>query len=264
MKKNILPGIYAFTASCLLLFSCQQESGGPADLTQVRTEIQAAEDAWAAALNDRDLEALMAMYADDAVSMPDNGPMLVGKDAIRTGQEQEFARTPAGLSFSFETLDVYAQGNTVTETGQSTYKDASGKIIGMGKYMCVWEKRGDKYLCIREIYNSNKASAPAAEKSIHLFDLPSDLSEAVWLDALNQLNGVIAELGYPGAGYHMYKTEGADIKNYRYYFEGVWPTAETYTTIHEDPAFTAAVDKLGPLYEKIKAVEIYRRMSHVR
>lgn len=262
MKSNLL---FTLSAACLLaLTACQQAAETPADMAQIKTEIQALEDAWAAALNAQDLDALMAMYTDDAVSLPDNAPILVGKAAIRKQQEQDFASTPAGRAYSFEALDVYGNGNTVTETGKSTYKDAAGKVTGTGKYMCVWEKQGDKYLCVREIYNSDKAPAPAADRSIHLFDLPEGVTEAAWSAALTEINGVIAELGYPGAGYYLYKTESADTKDYRYYFEGVWPSAEAYAKIHEAPAYVAASEKFGAMYDKIKAVQIYRRMNLVK
>ena len=126
------------------------------DMAQVKTEIQAAENAWAAALNARDLNALMALYADDAVNMANNAPMLVGKAAIQQHQEKDFKTMPAGMTFTFETMDVFGDGNIVTETGKTTYKDAAGKVTGTGKYMAVFEKRDGKYLCIREIYNSDK------------------------------------------------------------------------------------------------------------
>lgn len=176
----------------------------PVGLAQVKSDIQAAENAWAAALNARDLDALMALYADDAVSMTNNAPMLAGKDAIRKNQEQEFASTPEGLNFTFEVLDIYGDGNTVTETGASTYKNADGEVVGTGKYMCVWKKQDGKYLCVREIYNGDSPSVPK-DKSIHLFDLPADVAEADWAAALAETNGVIAELGYPGAGYFSIK-----------------------------------------------------------
>lgn len=260
MKFNL---IFTLSAACLLTFSaCQQASETPVDLAQVKTEIQAAENAWAAALNARDLDALMALYTDDAVSMTNNAPMLSGKDAIRKSQELDFAGMPDGLTYSFEVLDVYGDGNTITETGTSTYKNADGKVVGTGKYMVVWEKQDGKYLCVREIYNGDTPSVPK-DKSVHLFDLPADVAEADWAAALTEINGVIAELGYPGAGYYLYKTENADAKDYRYYFEGVWPSAEAYTKIHEAPAYVAASDKFGAMYDKIKAVQIYRRMSRV-
>ena len=251
-------------AACLLTFTaCQQAAESPADMAKVKSEIQALEDAWAAALNAQDLDALMAMYTDDAVSMPDNAPILAGKDAIRKQQEQEFASARTGRTYSFEVLDIYANGNTVTETGKSTYKDAAGKITGTGKYMVVWEKQGGKYRCVREIYNGDQLPAPAATRSIHLFDMPEGVTEAAWSAALTDINNVIAEMGYPGAGYYMYKTESADTKDYRYFFEGVWPSEEAYKKIHEDPAWVNASEKFKPMYEKIRAVEIYRRMNRV-
>lgn len=262
MKSNLF--FTLLTVCMLTLTACQQGTETPPDLTQVKADIQAAENAWATALNARDLDALMAMYTDNAVSMANNSPMLVGKDAIRKNQEQEFANTPDGRTYSFEALDVYGDGNTITETGKSTYKDAAGKVTGTGKYMVVWEKQGDKYLCVREIYNDDAPPAPAADRSIHLFDLPAGVTEAEWSAAIAEMNNAIAELGYPGAGYYLYKAQDADAKNYRYYFEGVWPSAEAYKKIHEDPAWIAASKKSEAMYDKIKAVEIYRRMSRVQ
>lgn len=249
----------------LLAFSaCQQAGQSSTDLTQVKTKIQALENAWADALNNQDLDALMAMYTEDAVSMANNSPMMVGKDAIRKEQEKEFANQPEGMTYSFETLDVYGSTDMVTETGQSTYKDANGKVLGKGKYMVVWKKQGEEYLCIREIYNNDSSPEPSAEKSIHLFDFPEGVTEASWMTALNEVNEVIADLGYPGAGYYMYKDQNDDTKDYQYYFEGVWPSKEVYTKIHEDPTYMEAAEKFRPLYDKISAVEIYRKMSRIQ
>ncbi len=262
MKSNLF---FTLLAACLLAFTaCQPTSESQPDLAQIKSDLQKMEDAWAAALNARDIEALMSLYTHDAVSMPDGESTQVGKAAIRQSLERELANRPEGMTYSFQTVDVYANGSQVTEVGTSTYKDADGKVIGTGKYMCVWEKQGDKYLCAREIYNDDQPPAPAASKSIHLFNLPAGMTEAEWSAALKEMNDVIAGLGYPGAGYFFYKTENADTKDYQYYFEGVWPSAEAYTKIHEDPAFVASSEKLGPLYDKIKAVEIYRRVSRVQ
>jgi len=161
-KSMMLPVCAAF----LLLFaSCTEtpkqettatssESAKP-DAAQVRTDIIALENEWAKAINAKDIKTLMAMYADDAVSMPDGAPILSGKAAIQKQQEEDFAKPPKFASIAFETMDVYPQGDVVTEVGKAMYKDASGKTIGGGKYMAVFEKRDGKYVCIREIYNSD-------------------------------------------------------------------------------------------------------------
>ena len=165
MKKTIL--LVAYASSVLLFASCKEaekketpaevtvaEPAKP-DLAQIRSEIVAIENAWAIAQNTKDVNALMAMYAEDAVSMPDGEPMVSGKAAIQKKLEADFAKPAKYASIAFETLDVYAQGNEATEVGKTMYKDAAGKTIGGGKYIAVYEKRDGKYLCIREIYNKD-------------------------------------------------------------------------------------------------------------
>jgi ketosteroid isomerase-like protein len=165
MKKTMLLVAYA---SCVLLFaSCKEDEKKETDaavtvtetpkpdLAKIRAEIVAIENAWAAAQNAKDIKTLMAMYADDAVSMPDGEPMLTGKAAIQKKQEADFAKPSPFASIGFETMDVYAQGDVVTEVGKTMYKDAAGKTTGGGKYIAVYEKRDGKYLCIREIYNKD-------------------------------------------------------------------------------------------------------------
>ncbi len=43
----------------------------------------------------------------------------------------------------------------VTEVGEATSSDASGKVATSGKYMAIREKRGGKYVCIRDISNDD-------------------------------------------------------------------------------------------------------------
>ncbi|MFZ1704972.1 MAG: DUF4440 domain-containing protein [Saprospiraceae bacterium] len=146
--------------------SCKQaapvEEAAPApvsvDMTQVKADIQKFEDQWADVLNKRDLTSLMAMYADDAISMPNDAPIISGKAAIQAQQEKEWAEDKNNFVISFETLDVYGDGDIVTEFGKTTVKDADGAVKYTGKYACVFKKVGDNYLCIREIYNSDAKS----------------------------------------------------------------------------------------------------------
>jgi len=262
MKTNL---ILSTIAVCLLIFSaCQQPAGGSIDLTKAKAEIQALENDWAAALNAKDVDALMAMYKDDAVSMPDQEPMMVGKEAIRKQQELDFASMPEGMNFTFETLDVYGTENTLTEFGKSTYKDASGNVIGSGKYAVVWEKQNGKYLCAREIYNNDTPPSPSEVRSLHLLDFPKDLSEAEWLSVINAMNAVFAKEGYPSARYNLYKSTDDKDKDYRYFFEGVWPSEAVYNELRENPAIKAEYEKSQAQYDKIKGIEMYRRMSRVQ
>ena len=123
------------------------------DMSQVRAAIEKIENDWAAALTKKDIDALMALYADDAITMQNDAPSLKGKAAIREQQQKEFAAPARYASISFQTQDIYGTADEVTEVGTSTEKDATGNVIRTGKYMAVFQKRNGNYLCIREIYN---------------------------------------------------------------------------------------------------------------
>lgn len=161
--------LLSLIAVCLLtITACHpatKSSAGPAttkDLSQIKTEIQALENAWADAQNARDVEALLAMYTDDAVSMTNDGPSTSGKDAMRKSIETDFASS-GSLTSTYETLEVFGDEDTVTEIGKSTQKDASGNVVSTGKYMAIWVKQGDTYLCARDIYNRDAPAKPKAE-----------------------------------------------------------------------------------------------------
>jgi uncharacterized protein (TIGR02246 family) len=126
-----------------------------ADLATIKADIQTLENAWAAADNARDANALAAFYADDAVSMGNNKPMAVGKAAIQKDLEEGLAKRAKGSTVSYDVMDVYGDENTVTEVGKTTVKDASGKVTYTGKYMAVWQKRDGKYICVRDIGNDD-------------------------------------------------------------------------------------------------------------
>lgn len=126
------------------------------DMTKIKDEIQAMENEWAKASNNKDLATIVAFYADDAVSMNPNEPMRVGKAAIQKGIEAELAKRKAGHTVAFETMDVYGDEHVATEVGKTTVKDAAGKVVYTGKYMAVWEKRKGRWVTIRDISNDDK------------------------------------------------------------------------------------------------------------
>lgn len=128
------------------------------DMATIKAEIQTLETAWATADNARDAKAIATFYADDAESLSNNAPTVVGKAAIEKDLETHLAQKAQGSTSVYEVLDVFGDENAVTEVGKSTVKDASGKVTNTGKYMAVWEKRDGKYLCVRDIYNDDVKS----------------------------------------------------------------------------------------------------------
>lgn len=166
-KTNYFKIALAIIALSLFGFACSspapEEAAAPEemaapepakpDMAAIKAEIQALELAWAAAENAGDVPALLAFYSDDAVSMGNESPMAVGKAAIQKEIEAGISSRQAGTTVSYDVLDVFGDGNTVTEVGKTTRMDASGKVIFTGKYMAIWEKRDGKYVCVRDISN---------------------------------------------------------------------------------------------------------------
>lgn len=233
------------------------------DMGAIKGQIQAKETAFAGAQTAGDIDRVTAFYADDAVSMSEGQPASAGKEAIKKEVLARLDNHRKGAVTIYDVEDVYGSEDQVTEIGKATIKDATGNVTYNGKYMAVWEKRNGEYICVRDISNSDAPQPPAAEKSIYVFDMPNDMTEAQWSAAINELNAAIARIGYPNAGYTFYKTSDNSVKNNRYYFEGVWPAGAGHKKIHEDPAFLEASKKLDPLYAKIKAVEMYRKLEKV-
>lgn len=126
------------------------------DMAAIKTEIQAIETEWASATTAKDIDKVMALYTDDAIEMADDEPMCVGKAAIRQVLLKSMKARKAGTTVSYETMDVYGDGNIVTEVGKTTVENAAGNVVSTGKYMGIFEKRDGKFICIRDINNEDQ------------------------------------------------------------------------------------------------------------
>jgi len=101
------------------------------------------------------------------------------------------------------------------------------------------------------------------QKSIHLFNLPDGISESQLVESLAELNQSISDVGYPGIGYQLYKVENDSIQEHRYFVEGLWPDPETYRVVHDHEAWKQVAEKHAEMWDKIQAMEIYRRVVKV-
>lgn len=131
------------------------EAAAMPDMVKIKADIQALETAWSAADNARDTNGLSAFYSDDAVTLSNNKPMISGKAAIHKDIVASMAKRAKGGITTYDVMNVYGDGKTVTEIGTTTRKDAAGKVTYTGKYMAVWEMRDGKYICVADISNDD-------------------------------------------------------------------------------------------------------------
>ena len=145
--------------SIFLFISCSNEKGATAvDLDAAKKDIQAMEDAYAAAEKAKDADKIVAYYSDDAVSYGRNRAPEVGKSAINAGLEKRLAEDTTGNTNVYKVVDLFGEGNVLVEIGSWTEMSPAGAEVNKGHYMSYFQKRDGKYVCVRDM---NVTSSPA-------------------------------------------------------------------------------------------------------
>ncbi len=151
--------VFVFVAG-LMLVSCVPQALDKAALTKVINEYNAmlAENMLAG-----NMSATMSYYTDDAVSMPSNGPMLKGKEAIKSYSD-EMAKS--GVKFTavqFTATEIEGSAMVAYEIGtyDMSMEIGPAKVREEGKYLSIWKKQADgSWKVYAEIWNSNTPMAP--------------------------------------------------------------------------------------------------------
>lgn len=153
MKKFISIG--ALSGFLCLLFACNEKKEEPApvaiDKEQIKKEIQAKEDSFAAVYNSGELRNI-GYYADDAITFFQNQEPLRGKEAIVNFLKSDLSST-SGRKISFQTNEVFISNdaNQVVELGYFKVVDSVGSTVNSGNYMSLFEKRDGKYVAVRDM-----------------------------------------------------------------------------------------------------------------
>jgi ketosteroid isomerase-like protein len=141
-----------------MITACSQ-SPPPADSSVITSRSEA----WEAALNAADIDALVDLYTSDARVLPPNGKMATGSAAVRA----EFgAMIDAGLDSESTSIETRISGDIGYNVGVFTLT-AGDDVVDAGKYIETW-RRGDdgQWRISNDIYNSDMpvaAAAPEAE-----------------------------------------------------------------------------------------------------
>ena len=159
--KNFIRTIVFITFSALIFSACTTpEKVETLDLEKIKVEIQAMEDAYAAAEKAKDADGVAVYYSEDAINYNRNKEPNSGRAAIRENIANGMAKDTLGNYNVYKIVDLFAEGNTAVEIGSWTEFDSSGKEIGNGNYMSYFEKRDGKYVCVRDM-----STTTAPEKS---------------------------------------------------------------------------------------------------
>ncbi len=155
IKASLLLFILSFTVACN---SKKEEQTAPTviDKEQIKKEIQAKEDEFAATYNAAEMKNI-GYYADDAISFSQNKAPLVGRQAIVEYLKAGIDSSSKGNKISFVTNEVFpsSDGNQVVEIGYYKLSDSTDVAINTGNYMVLFEKRDGRYVSVREMSASD-------------------------------------------------------------------------------------------------------------
>lgn len=170
MKLKVLATLCSATAIALSLAACNPTpppapDTHDADVKAITdTEVQANQ-AWAA----KDLEKVMAFYADDAVLMTPGMDAVHGKDAMRAGLKDMLADPAVSLTFQSSKVDVAKSGDLaytagsykLTVTDPATHKPISDH----GNYVTTFRKQADgSWKAVADIASSAVPPMPPPKK----------------------------------------------------------------------------------------------------
>ena len=154
-------------ALALLLFGCAQAPPPAPPDTRAADEkaIRDSETAWVKEFAAKDMDKIVAHYADDGVVLLSNAPTMVGKDAIRAGMKD--AVTDPKFSLDLKTVKVEVSGDLAYSQGTYSvmFTDPKTKkvVAETGRYVEVYKKQADGSWKIVQDINSPEAPAVPAK-----------------------------------------------------------------------------------------------------
>jgi ketosteroid isomerase-like protein len=144
------------TAACVLcaaaILGCSGSDTLPADVTGALEQ----------AYTRRDLDATVALFADDAEILPQHGPAIRGRQEIEAYFRDQI--TPK-MVYDTDTEMTLVRGDLGVEQGRYRVRNVRrGSDVEEGKYVHVWRRQNNDWKLYRIIYNTDVE--PRTEVSI--------------------------------------------------------------------------------------------------
>ncbi len=204
-------------------------------------------DEWEAALNAKDIDALVELYEVDARIMAPNRPMAIGRDAVA---EEFGAMIEAGLGVDLTSIEVVVSGDYAYNVG--TYVLTAGDTqVDTGKYMESWHRGDDgQWRYTNDIYNSDlplPAPAPKGKGPMQHLVITHEVEDADrWLEAWRGEDGRKKMFRENGAA-HVHPFQNADNPNLTGLVIAVKDMAALTRMLNSEKGITAAA------YDGVKA-----------
>lgn len=161
--KSKFQGIVLIAICAIFFTACSTPESKPVDIEKMKPEIQAMEDAFSKAEKEKNADAVVAYYSDDAISYNRNEPPSVGKAAIKEKIVKQIAGDTSGITHVYKVVSLYADGNLANELGSYTNTNPAGVVVDQGFYMSCFQKRDGKYVCVRDMSATTMPAKPVVK-----------------------------------------------------------------------------------------------------
>lgn len=105
------------------------------------------------AITSHDLEASVAVFAEDAQILPEHGPVVRGRQEIETYLKDTIR---PNAQFDTDTEMTLVSGDLAIEQGRYRIRNVRrGSDVEEGKYLHVWRHVGSAWKLYRMIYNTD-------------------------------------------------------------------------------------------------------------
>ena len=157
MRNKAINGVMLFCLMSLTI-ACgskkEETVAAVIDKEQIKKEIQAKEDEFAATYNAGEMKSI-GYYAEDATTFFQNRAPLVGREAIVEFLKADLIDNTNKISFATKEVFVSNDGIQVVEIGYFKVVDSANTVINTGNYMSLFEKRNGRYVCVRDMSASD-------------------------------------------------------------------------------------------------------------
>lgn len=97
------------------------------------------------------------VYATDGWALPPGGPIVKGREAVRTLWQGVI---DSGIkAVQLETIQLDVRGDVAVEAGQGVLLLSSGQVAGYVKYVVAWQRINGEWKYYRDIWNEMPAPA---------------------------------------------------------------------------------------------------------
>lgn len=143
--------------AAVLFASMLLPGGASAQTASDEQQIRDLEQRWAEAVEERDLDSIVALFADDGRIMPPNAKSVTGREPIAQAWRGILDLPELEFSFAPTAVNVAESGDMayVIGTYQLAYQGEEARVEDAGKYVDVWEKIDGEWKVMIETYNSD-------------------------------------------------------------------------------------------------------------